>query len=79
MTKATVKLQPEQPLSKYVSVSVAARILGISTSRIRQVLPCGVFKSAFKPGFGRNANWKILRSEISEYKLNSQKQNSYGR
>lgn len=76
--KFEVRTAPERPLTQYVGVSVAARILGISTSRIRQVLPLGVFKSACKPGFGRNANWKILRSEITDFKLNSQRQN-YGR
>lgn len=63
-------------MSEYISVHVAADMLGLTPQRITQMIRAGVFTSAFKPGASKDGNgknnchWRVRRSEISAHKFN---------
>jgi len=53
-----------------IRTGVAARLLGISPRMVRYMCEAGLFRSAHKPGFGRNANWMMIRHEVILRKYN---------
>ncbi len=59
-------------LSEYVTPRIAARLLtGLTERRVRQMCEERVFMTAHKPGSGKAAHWKVLRSEVLAHKANS--------
>lgn len=52
-----------------VTTRTAAALLGTSVYIVRRLCNAGVFKTASKPGTGRNAHISILRSEVLARKL----------
>jgi hypothetical protein len=56
--------------TNYTDCAKAASDLGLSTHRVAEMCRIGVFATAFKAGFGRKAEWRILRSEITAHKIN---------
>jgi len=59
----------ERQESNYIGAADAAILLGLSTHRVSEMCRLGVFKTAFQPGVGRRAEWRILRNEVSQRKL----------
>jgi hypothetical protein len=57
-------------MNDWISITIAARMLNLGNKRVRQMCCAGVFPTAHKPGSGRNAHWKLLRSEVSAHKFN---------
>lgn len=57
-------------VSRYTDSASAAADLGLSTHRVSEMCRLGVFSTAFKAGYGRKAEWRILRSEITAHKFN---------
>jgi len=51
-----------------IDTSVAARILGLSPRRLRQLYEAHVFKTAHKPGTG---SWRVSRLEVLMRKANN--------
>jgi hypothetical protein len=51
-----------------ISTSIAARILGLSPQRIRQMFEARIFKTAHKPGTG---SWRVSRIEVNMRKTNN--------
>lgn len=49
---------------EYIGVTEAARLLGVTPRRIEQLCTCKVLQSAYKPGFGPRAHWRIAKAEI---------------
>jgi len=62
-----------QNLTGDVTASFAARskkyLAPLSPRRVQQMCAEGVFKTAHKKGFGRNAQWFISSSEIIQHKI----------
>jgi len=58
-------------------VTIAARLLGLSCRYVAYLCERGYFKTAHKPGFGRNAHWKINRFEIIKRKYNPNQNREY--
>ena len=64
MTIATVKKQD------FVGAHIAAKILIVSVRHVRRMCERGVFSTAFKPGYGQHAHWRILRAEVQAHRFN---------
>jgi len=60
---------------RYVTSVEAAIMLDLSAHRVAEMCRMGIFPSAFKPGHGRQAEWRILRSEITAHKFNGHLRN----
>jgi hypothetical protein len=54
----------------WITPETARKILPLSKRRIEQMCKEGVFPSAHQPGSGRNAHWKILRSDVLAHAYN---------
>jgi hypothetical protein len=55
----------------YITPRIAAqKYLGVSVRRVEQMCRDGVFQSAFKPGLGLQAHWRILRSDVIRHQFN---------
>lgn len=64
---------PESINEKYVTTSIAAKLLGLTRRHVDRMCSSGIFKSAHKPGYGTKAHWRILRAEISAHIYNGHK------
>ncbi len=53
-----------------MSVSEAARFLGLSARTIEYQCSVGQFRTAYKPGGRPRSHWRIFRSEVLSRKLN---------
>lgn len=53
----------------YISTHIAARQLDLSIRQVTRMFLKRLFPSAHKPGCGKNAHWKVLRTEIIKHKL----------
>lgn len=60
----------EKPPPVEIRTSVAAKLLGVTPRMVRYMCEQGAFKTAHKPGFGRNANWFMVRHEVILRKFN---------
>lgn len=49
------------------------KYLGLSMRQVQKMCLENVFPSAHKPGKGRKAHWRILRSEVLSHKFNNHK------
>jgi hypothetical protein len=60
--------------SDYVDTHIVAKQLGLCHRHIRRMCAMRVFKTAWKPGIGKHAHWKILRAELIEHQINNHAQ-----
>lgn len=55
-----------------IDTRTTAKLLGgISIVRVSQMFSEGVFKTAYKPGHGKNAHWRVSRAEVLAHKINN--------
>lgn len=64
--------------SDYIPVSVIAShrkyLYPLGRRQVTRMCENGVFKTAYKPGHGRNAKWVVLASEVIAHKINNHAQ-----
>jgi len=51
-----------------IDVSRAAKLLGVSRWTVTRMCQNGLFKTAHKPGMGKQSWWKLSRLEVLERK-----------
>jgi hypothetical protein len=61
----------EAPKRDYISVSIASKRLCLGVRMVQKMCEGGVFRTAHKPGMGRNAHWKISSQEVNQHKYKS--------
>lgn len=55
----------------WITPRIAMKYLPLGKRRIEQLCSMGIFPSAHKPGHGRNAHWKLLRSDVLAHAYNN--------
>jgi hypothetical protein len=59
---------------EYLDTHMVAKQLGLCHRHVRRMCAMRVFVTAWKPGVGKYAHWKILRAEIMAHKINKHAQ-----
>lgn len=54
---------PEHP---EIDTTRTARILGLSVRQVQRMFNAGEFRTAYRPGYGSKAWWKVNKSEVLE-------------
>lgn len=47
-----------------IRTHVACQMLGLGKRQVQTMMERGVFRTAHKPGLGKNSHWVVSRSEV---------------